>query len=475
MEADLFRLVEPGFRLDPQAPAIVTPHGQLVSYERLEATVHQFARKLEEAGVATADHVAIDIRNPAVVTALILAISRLGAVYVAGTSVARMQGEGLHVHFVVADTIRPRANVREILFTQAWSVQDDVPHAAASGLEGENSTATILSSSGTTGTPKFMAFPLTVIEQRLDDHDTVHGQGPSKCMITFGLGSPFGLELVLRVLRLGGMVAWPVESALHTLQQIETLGITEIYTAPGSLSELANQQKQSGVDLSSLTRIVTAGSGLTAIHADLARRYLTARIYNEYGSSELGPVSCIDAGSANPGTVGVPARWIEVRVDTNGKLSFRCQGDRLPKGYLNAGVSEPMVSDDGWFTPGDCGYLDQQGRLVITGRNATLVNTGGNKISTAEIEGRLCRLAGVEACVAIPLPNDLGYDDIGLAIVAGAAFDEVLMRKQLSVAYENTARIAVVHVDSIPALPSGKADLQGIKKLLEASASSEIE
>jgi acyl-coenzyme A synthetase/AMP-(fatty) acid ligase len=476
MGSDLFGLVESGFRQHPQAPALVTPHGQIVSYERLELTILRFMCKLQDAGVQRTAHVAIDIRNPAVVVALILAISRLGAVYVAGSTISRIQIEGLHLDFVISDTIRPRGNVREILFTQEWSVQDSPQPVLGSGLEDEHATAAIISSSGTTGTPKFMAFPISLIEQRLDDHDTVHGQGPSKCLITFGLGSPFGLELVLRMLRLGGMVAWPVQSALHTLEQISSLGITEIYTAPGTLSELAYEQRRCSLDLTNLSRIVTAGSGLSAAVADLARQHLTQQILNEYGSSELGPVSCIQAGSGEPGTVGEPAPWINVRVDPqDGKLSFRGQDDRLPAGYLNSSIDSPIVTDDGWFTPGDYGHLDTSGRLVITGRQTSLINTGGNKISATELEATVCRLEGVKACVAVPLPNEFGYDDIGLAIVADDGFAEEAALRQLSNTYENTARVVLIRVEQVPRLPGGKVDLQHVGQLLEGARRSEVE
>jgi fatty-acyl-CoA synthase len=478
MGIDLFQLVQPGFEAAPLNPAIITPHGQSVTYKKLHLTIQSFCERLEEAGVIPGNRVTTDIRNPSVVIALVLALSRLGAVYIAGSTPRGIQKAGITVDVVVSDTIRPRGNVKEVLLTQAWSATNGRMSKSMTGFSDENAIAAILASSGTTGTPKFMAFPVSLIRQRLDDHDTVHGQGRSKCLITFGLNSPFGLELSLRVLRLGGMIAWPVESALQTLQQVAAHGVTEIYAAPGTLAELAHQQRRSKFDLSSLTRIVTAGSGIASWQVELARQNLAPVILNEYGSSELGPVSCIEIGTASetPGTVGAPAPWIDVRVDaSSGKLLLKGEGNRLPENYLNTCTDKTMASQDGWFVPGDTGYLDEMGRLVITGRDNDLINTGGNKISARVLEETISTLPGIDACAVLPIPNEYGYDDIGLALVCTTGHDKDHLRRQLSASYENTAKIRILYLNELPKLAGGKTDLQTLKKLVSKTRRLELE
>src|SRR6185312_9892764 len=60
--------------------------------------------------------------------------------------------------------------------------------------------------------------------------------------------------------------------------------------------------------------------------------------------------------------------------DTEGDLRFRslCQGLNYPP---------TPQQPDGWFYPGDRGRLRADGLLVITGRNAEIINAGGFKIA----------------------------------------------------------------------------------------------
>ncbi|MEM7634920.1 MAG: class I adenylate-forming enzyme family protein [Pseudomonadota bacterium] len=478
MKYDLFELVRSGFETDPDQPALVTPHGQLVSYSKLADAVGSFSSHLLHHGVKPGSQIALEINNPAVFIALALAISRVGAVYLGGVSTKQLKREGINIDAVVADSIRPRGPEKEILFTQAWVEKCGHPIPAAPGLADEQSLAAVLASSGTTGRPKYMAFSLSMIQKRLWDHDEVHGNGSARCLITFGLSSPFGFELALRTLRLGGMITWPAESAQRTLEQISRHKIDEVYAAPGTLAELVYQQRKSECDLSSLKRVVTAGSAVSRSHAELARRYLAPDILNEYGSSELGPVACTcsTAETMEPGVVGVPAPWIEVQIeDPGGEVRFRSKGQRLVDGYINTSAQDEVSAfRDEWFIPGDTGFIDNQRRLVITGRSADLINTGGNKVSCEIIRAAVEKLPHVKACVAIPVCNNEGYDDIGLVVVPVAEFDKDGLVTFMADTFENTASLRILTVPRFPLLRSGKTDLKKLSKALQAVRRSEF-
>lgn len=53
---------------------------------------------------------------------------------------------------------------------------------------------------------------------------------------------------------------------------------------------------------------------------------------------------------------------------------------------VNAALDKSAFSSEGWFDSGDCGYMDADGYLYITGRSKEIINKGGEVISPFEVE-----------------------------------------------------------------------------------------
>ena len=81
---------------------------------------------------------------------------------------------------------------------------------------------------------------------------------------------------------------------------------------------------------------------------------------------------------------------VELRVTTEGELCVR--GDNLMKGYWNDEAATKEALRDGWLHTGDCGYVNDDGDIVITDRiKDMIVNSGGDNIAPVKIEEHLCR------------------------------------------------------------------------------------
>ena len=143
-----------------------------------------------------------------------------------------------------------------------------------------------------------------------------------------------------------------------------------------------------------------AGALLPALAQSLKETFSRAVILTSYGMTECMPISSPPQSYAlDPaGTSGIPCGpdvaivdddWQRVPANTTGNIMVR----NLPcfAGYENNGSANDesffrIDGQEGWFSTGDCGRLDAQGYLFISGRSKEIINRGGETISPFEIE-----------------------------------------------------------------------------------------
>ena len=145
-------------------------------------------------------------------------------------------------------------------------------------------------------------------------------------------------------------------------------------------------------------------SGGAALNPDVGIFFnkLGISLLQGYGQTEASPlISCNRKKNNDPYTVGQPVKDVKVKISNNGEILV--SGDNLMQGYWKSKKLTNETLKCGWLHTGDLGKIDEQGRIIITGRKKELIVTsGGENISSQKIENML-----------------LSFDEISQAIVYG--------------------------------------------------------
>jgi len=191
------------------------------------------------------------------------------------------------------------------------------------------------------------------------------------------------------------------------------------------------------IDASRDTRIRlicnAAGGLLPALAQELRDVFGGCTILPSYGMTECMPIASPlpSYQLERPGCSGVacgphlsirdPANIDEeLPVGNTGAVCIR--GFPTFEGYEvspDCPLDTSAFSKDGWFDTGDCGSMDEDGYLYITGRSKEVINKGGEIISPFEVEEAVLSVARdrVKATLAFSIDHDVLQEHIGLVVV----------------------------------------------------------
>lgn len=123
-----------------------------------------------------------------------------------------------------------------------------------------------------------------------------------------------------------------------------------------------------------------------------------------YGITECSPVLTMNRSDKPPRGVGEPIPGVELMVvhpetleplPTGSRGHILAKGPNIFSGYLNPDLASPFETINGekWYKTGDLGFLDEQNRLIISGRQKRFIKVGGEMVSLAAIEDALLHVA----------------------------------------------------------------------------------
>jgi long-chain acyl-CoA synthetase len=143
---------------------------------------------------------------------------------------------------------------------------------------------------------------------------------------------------------------------------------------------LRNIKKVLGLD-----RAHSVASGAAPISPSLLKWFLAIGLAIDelWGQTELGIITSTRKGVFRFGTVGPAMPRTEVRIDDNGEIVARSDGQF--DGYLNLPDKTAETIIDGWVHTGDVGELDEEGNLSITDRLKDIIITAGGKNITPSV------------------------------------------------------------------------------------------
>ncbi|WP_285032516.1 AMP-binding protein [Mycolicibacterium sp. lyk4-40-TYG-92] len=251
--------------------------------------------------------------------------------------------------------------------------------------------------------------------------------------------------------------------------------VTSCSLAPTMLHSLLAHLDQTGIDLPSLRDIAY---GSSAISADLLRRALDrldVGFHQGYGMTEtggnvtfLGPEDH-RAGAAGDAavltTAGRPHAGVQIRIAPNGEILVR--GDQVAVRYW----PDTPTTDDGWLHTGDAGYLDDDGRLVVSDRLKDVIITGGENVSSREVEDVLSSHPDVDQVAVVAVPDPYWGEAICAVVVPTADSrpdaDTLVTHVRKHIAAFKRPR-HVVFVDALPLTTNGKIAKQILREQLRA-------
>lgn len=330
--------------------------------------------------------------------------------------------------------------------------------------------ALYITSSGTTGRPKVLAYTQRAIALRAAGAARDDGHGPAERIYV-----PLrARSLVARMTRLyaflqgatsvfhdGSTAAADVVARCHatraTLVYLSAVQATSLATA-----DLGERRLPAQVKVFSNASRLPAGTA-----AEFERR-VGGQLYDRYGATEVGLLATTyprgDEGV--PDAVGRILPGVEVEiVDDLGEPvppgvvgAIRARTPQMTTGYVDDPELTRRHFRDGWFQPGDLGAITDDGVLRFLGRHDDMMSLGGFNIFPAEIERVLDEHPAVRESAAFPLRSPV-FGEIPVAAVelrnaGGAAAAELLAYARERLGVRAPRRIEVV--DAMPRNAAGK-------------------
>lgn len=178
-------------------------------------------------------------------------------------------------------------------------------------------------------------------------------------------------------------------------------------------------------DVSSLDYVVQTGAPCAPAIKQQMIAWLGPVIWEVYGASECSLIAACSSQEwlARPGTVGRPLRRLVIRDEQDQPCPSGQSGeifvdisDMPALRYQNATVRRCCVDEVEFVSMGDCGWLDADGYLYLSGRIDEVINNSRLKVYPEEIEHALLRHPRVLDCVAFAIPDAVYGQAVAAAV-----------------------------------------------------------
>jgi long-chain acyl-CoA synthetase len=432
---------------NPDAEALVCGKERL-SYRAPATRANRVAFQLAAHGVKPGDRVGMLLGNRVAFATTLLGILRLGAIAVPiGTrlqtpEIAYIIGQSGARVLVHESSLASRLPPVGRIFDESSIEGDGEPPAVS--IVHEEDTAIILYTSGTTGRPKgAMLTHFNIVHSLLHFEYCFGLRRGDRAMLAVPASHVTGVVAILLATwqAQGCVIAMPEFKAREFLELAARERITYAILVPAMYNLCLLQPDFDRFDLSSWRVGAYGGAPMPeATIAALRQKLPGLGLQNGYGSTETTSPSTImpaEHTAEHPDSVGwtVPCGEIIV-VDADGKEVRRgepgelwIRGPMVVPGYWDNSEATRQSFPQGYWRSGDVGSMDEQGFVRVFDRLKDLVNRGGHKVYSVEVENVLAHHPAVleAAIVARPCPV-LGERVHAFVALKGPASEEELRR-----------------------------------------------
>lgn len=237
----------------------------------------------------------------------------------------------------------------------------------------------------------------------------------------------WGMPFALAAMGVPQVILRKVNGA-ELLRRVEKHGITFLGGAPAVVNAVLDAaQGLAVIPGRGKTRILVAGAPPPTRTIERVETELGWEFIQLYGLTETSPLLTMNrlraeydelspaARAAKLGRAGAPVIGARVRVDAQGEVLARA--NVVMAGYWNDPVATNAAIVDGWFHTGDGGTLDEGGYVSISDRKKDVIITGGENVSSIEVEDCLAAHATVDAVAVIGVPDEKWGETVKALVV----------------------------------------------------------
>lgn len=490
--------------------AVVDDEGRQYSYKKMMEMTDDFSSWLiHEFGVTRRKHVALMLYNSIEFCTTFLSLNRIGAVVVPLPTKFKMEEvhalvEKSDVEFIICDEKfedyfekyqqnlnicvipdgKEKYGLETFTSTKDLSVVEEIEEKAT-----DVDLALMLFTSGTTSMSKGVTIRNYNIMHAVESYHKVLGITeedkaiiPVPIYLVTGLVAVFGL-----MIHIGGTVCLNrFFDAKRVLEDINKYGITFFHASPTVFTLILKERKHYP-ELPMLRMFACGSCNMPPEKIKMLHEWLPKSEFRTiYGLTETtspGTVFPTDASSSPYiGSSGIPIPGSAYKiVDEEGnEVKDGEQGEILVKGSNiteNYYKSKRVALEDEWLHTGDIGWFNTEGYLYIADRKKDMINRGGEKICSYDVENKLLEMNEVEDAAVVGIPDEL-YGEAPAALIKlkkGTVIEEAEIKEFLKsqmASYKVPQKI--LFTEDIPLTENMKINKRKVRKMFSEQLEGEL-
>lgn len=490
--------------------AVVDDEGRQYSYKKMMEMTDDFSSWLiHEFGVTRRKHVALMLYNSIEFCTTFLSLNRIGAVVVPLPTKFKMEEvhalvEKSDVEFIICDEKfedyfekyqqnlnicvvpdgKEKYGLETFTSTKDLSAIEEIEEKAT-----DVDLALMLFTSGTTSMSKGVTIRNYNIMHAVESYHKVLGITeedkaiiPVPIYLVTGLVAVFGL-----MIHIGGTVCLNrFFDAKRVLEDINKYGITFFHASPTVFTLILKERKHYP-ELPMLRMFACGSCNMPPEKIKMLHEWLPKSEFRTiYGLTETtspGTVFPTDASSSPYiGSSGIPIPGSAYKiVDEEGnEVKDGEQGEILVKGSNiteNYYKSKRVALEDEWLHTGDIGWFNTEGYLYIADRKKDMINRGGEKICSYDVENKLLEMNGVEDAAVVGIPDEL-YGEVPAALIKlkkGTVIEEAEIKaflKSQMASYKVPQKI--LFTENIPLTENMKINKRKVRKMFSEQSEGEL-